>query len=82
MALVDKDRLLKALLDKSDDSLWGVSPEERQKEDGCFPDLQAALLKRYTPRQLLTAIHQAQAGRFYFCGNRFIDYLKKHLIAE
>lgn len=82
MLLTDKQRLLKALFDKSDDSYWGFSQEEREEEKRVFPDLQAALLKHFLPRHLLMAIQQAQAGRFYFRGNRLLTHLKEHLVAE
>lgn len=79
MAQTDKAKLLKAILDKGDDSFWSFEYEEQKKDAECFPELLAVMEKTYGKQALLTAVKQAESGRFYFRGNRFINYLKKEL---
>jgi hypothetical protein len=69
--------LLKAILDKGDDYGWGDLDENDEDEQQCFSSLSAAMEKIYSRPILQAAVKEAEKGRFYFRGNRFLAYLKK-----
>lgn len=81
MVLTNKNRLLKALMDKHDHYGFGLYYEDAQKDAACFPGLFEAMLKHYGEDVLMMAVEQAEKGAMYHRRNPFIKYLKERLLA-
>jgi len=75
MAMAEKDRFLKAMLDKSDDYGWGWKSDD---DNACFPELYRLFVKHYTADYLKMAIKSAEKER-YFRQNDIINYIRKQL---
>lgn len=80
MALTDKQRLLKAIIDKSEGLAWSLQ-NDAEKDKACFPQLFEAAIKHYTATYLKTAIEQAEKQRYYYHSNRFVSYMKQNLVS-
>jgi len=79
MALTDKNRLLHALLRKTDDYGWTMKRENEAKDAACFPELFKLLQKHYTSDYLKMAIKNPEKDHWYYRPNGLIVYVKQQL---
>jgi hypothetical protein len=81
MILTDKARLLKALIDKSENYSWGSEYNDYHKDEECFPELFDITLKHYSADYLKKVINQTENNRFSFRLNRFLAYIREKLVS-
>ena len=79
MVLTEKDKLLNAIIKKSDSS-WAYSGGSG-KDDSCFPDLFDIAEKHYSADYLKMVINSIEKGKLYYYNrsNNFIEYAKRRL---
>lgn len=82
MAAADGAKLLKAILAKNDDMLWGMGYEQREKDRDHFPELLALMTTQYSSAPLRSAIRQVSGSGYSYRRNHFIEYLCAALPAD
>ncbi|MFI5137602.1 MAG: SWIM zinc finger domain-containing protein [Sphingobacteriales bacterium] len=76
MVLAEKNKLLEAIVRKSDDYVY----TNVQNDAACFPELFAIAVKHYSAGYLKTVISNAERhSRYYYSPNRFLVYMKGRL---
>jgi hypothetical protein len=76
MVLTDKNRLLEAILRKTEDYGWN---QRRENDEAYFPELFKLFVKYYQADYLKMVISSAEKGRLYFRPNNLIVYIKQQL---
>jgi len=76
MVLTDKNRLLEAILRKTEDYGWNRG---RENDEAYFPELFELFVRYYQADYLKMVISSAEKGRFYFRPNDLIVYIKQQL---
>ncbi len=75
MALAEKDKLLEAIVRKSDDYVY----TNAQNASACFPELFTIAVKHYSAGYLKSVISNAEKNSRYYSPNRFLVYMKGRL---
>lgn len=74
MAIADKARLLKAIIDKSD-GYFSISNGSEERDQEVFPQLLSGLLKHLSQEYLIKAVKEAVKQKYFYRPNNFIKYL-------